>query len=300
MLSSRFGKMAYETFKILIIDDDPNVLKIYTQVFERQHYEVISAMRGDEGLKKAFQEAPDIALVDIMMPDMNGYEICARLRAASATSDMPIMIVTALDATRARQQAAEMGADDFLNKDEMLKAGEGRIKMLIKRRILAHTRSWLADLPGSVAADYALRTRLEAGWPLAACYFDLNGLAVYNAYTGFEEGDQLLWKLARTLISHVRERGDFAGYYGLDDFIVLTVPEDAEALVRSIVSDFAQATRDISYNLPQGVSVPLLSAAIVIVESGSSLHPGQIGGTGQSLLREAKADPANPIRIARL
>ena len=292
--------MAYETFKVLLIDDDPNILKTYRILLERQHYEVITATRGEEGLKKAFLEAPDIALVDIMLPDMNGYEICARLRAASAMSDIPILIVTALDATRARQQAMEMGADDFLNKDEMHKTGEGRIKMLIKRRILAHTRSWLADLPGGVAADYALRTRIEAGWPLAACYFDLNGLAAYNARASFEEGDQLLWKLARILIGHVQERGDFVGYYGQDDFIILTAPDDAEPMVRSIVSDFVQATRGTSCSSPQEASVPALSAAIVIVESGSSRHPGQVSGLGQSLLREAKADPASSVRIARL
>ncbi len=284
--------MAYETFKVLLIDDDPSILKVYSTLLERQHYEVITASRGEEGLKKAFQEAPDIALVDILLPDMNGYEICARLRAAPVTADMPILIVTALNATRARQQAMEMGADDFLNKDEMPKAGEGRIKMLIKRRILAHTRSWLADLPGSVAADYALRTRLEAGWPLAVCYLDLSGLAAYNASTSFEEGDQVLWKLARILRSHVQERGDLAGYYGLDDFIILTGPEDAEPMVRSIVSDYVQATRD--------VTAPLLVAGIVIVESGVGLHPAQVSSTGQMLLRQAKADPSNPFRIARL
>jgi len=294
--------MAYETFKVLIIDDDPLILKLYSKSLRAQHYEVIEATNGAEGLEKAFREEPDIVLVDIMMPEVDGYEVCSRLRTAPSTADIPIMILTALEGVAARQKAYEMGADDFVTKSGPAHNIDGYIKMLIKRRILAHTRSWLAELPGSVAADYSLRARLTAGLPLAACYLDLDGLAGFNARAGFPEGDRILWQLARILQDHIKKGavGDFVGYYGMDDFIILTTPERAEPLAQSIVQSFDAVMREGSGGLPTAGGFPTLSIGIVIVEGNQALHPGQISDLGRSLLRQAKAEPGSSIRVGRV
>jgi diguanylate cyclase (GGDEF)-like protein len=294
--------MAYETFKVLIIDDDRVILKLYGTSLRAQHYEVIEANDGADGLRKAFQEAPDIVLVDIMMPEVDGYEVCARLRSAPRTADIPIITLTALEGIAARQKAHEMGADDFVTKGGPPKNIDGRIKMLIKRRILAHTRSWLAELPGSVAADYSLRARLAAGLPVAACYLNLDGLAAFNERAGFQEGDRVLWQLARILLGKVAEEdgGDFVGYYGSDDFIILTTPERAEPLAQAVVRAFDATMREWSGGSPSAGGFPTLSIAIVIVEGGQAPHPGQVSDLGQSLLRQAKAEPGSAIRVARL
>lgn len=294
--------MAYDTFKILIIDDDPHAVKLYALALLKQHYEVIEATSGKAGLEKAFQEDPDLVLLDIMMPGMDGYEVCHRLRASPRTADIPIMILTGLSGTAARQKAAEVGADDFVTKGEDLARLDGRIKMLIKQRILARTRSWLAELDGGVAIDRALRARLAAGLPLAVCYLDINSLASLNEWAGFEAGERVLWQLARILQRRVKEenQGDHVGYYGMDDFVVLTTPERAEPLAQSVMQAFDAIMHDWNDGASSGTSVPTLSAGIVLIENGRTIHPGQVSHLGQTLLRQAKTTPEHPVQVGRL
>lgn len=299
--------MAYEMFKVLLVDDDPIVLKLYDKLLREAHYQVTTAINGDEALHKAFQESPDIVILDIMMPRLDGYQVCARLRSAPSTANLPIMILTALEGSTARQKAHEMGADDFLTKGEAVDSMEGRIKMLIKNCILAHTRSWLAELPGNVATEYTLRGRLSEGRPVAVCYLDLNGLNDFNERAGFQEGDRVLWHLARLLLAQVKERarGEFVGYYGQDDFVVLSTPDQVSSLAQAILHTFETALQGWGGSASHGW-FPALSIAAVIVERSDKspvrqgIHPGQISRLGQVLLKEAKAEPGSAIRTGHL
>ena len=155
--------MAYEMFTVLLVDDNQVTLRVYEKFLAAHHYRVVKAKDGAEALQKAFAERPDVILLDIMMPGLNGYEVCARLREAPSTADIPIIMLTALDRASARQKALEIGADDFIIKTEGMESVDGRIMMMLKKRIQTHTHSWLADLPGSAMLDYALRSHMEAG-----------------------------------------------------------------------------------------------------------------------------------------
>ncbi len=310
--------MAYETFKILIVDDDPSVLTAFRWLLQKYHYEIVEASDGEQGLRKAFGESPDVVLLDLMMPEMDGYEVCRRLRAAPSTQDLPIIVLTALSGTEARERVREMGADDYMTKTESAEMLDGRIKMLFKQRLLVHTRSWLADLPGSAEVDRVLRGRLAVRAPLGICYLDLDGLATFNATAGYGEGDHVLWRLARILLDRVGEenQGDLVGYCGLDDFVLITSPDRAESLASSILESYSRVS--------QGV-LPRLSIGIVLIQDaqmlskqqngrlggvfsnqvstgtrGKSIHPGQVSGLGLSLLREAKAGQDASVRIAHL
>ncbi|MBN1584063.1 MAG: response regulator [Anaerolineae bacterium] len=292
--------MAYEMFKVLLVDDDPIIIKLYDKLLRDNHYQVIVAQDGQEALNKAFAESPDIVLLDIMMPKLNGYEVCTRLRAAPCTADLPIIILTAMTGTSARQKAAEIGADDFITKGESIHNVEGRIKMLLKRHIDAHTKSWLADLPGSVSTEHALRSHLEAGFALAACYLDLKGLNAFCQLAGYQEGDRILWKLAQILQRHVREtnQGDFVGHTGADHFTILTTPGRAEQLADLIVQSFDAAMHEWA-GASQDI-LPRLSIAIVMLQDNRSVHPSQVYDTARVLLQEAQNDRSHTVRVARI
>jgi len=310
--------MAYETFKILIVDDDPSVLTAFRWLLQKYHYEIIEAGDGQEGLRKAFAESPDVVLLDLMMPKMDGYEVCRRLRAAPSTQNLPIIILTALSGTEARERVREMGADDYMTKSESAETLDGRIKMLFKQRLLAHTRSWLADLPGSTEVDRVLRSRLAERSPVGICYFDLDGLAAFNAAAGYGEGDHVLWRLARIMLDRVREQnqGDLVGYCGLDDFVLITSPERAESLASSIHESYVRASQGVFPRLSIGIALiqdaqtpsghqggrldGVFSNQVPAGERGKPIHPGQVSDLGLSLLREAKADPDLSICIAHL
>ena len=99
--------------KILVIDDEETTVQLIAILLERRGYEVIKAYRADEGLRKAYRNQPELVLLDIMMPDMDGWDVCKRLR---EMSDVPIIFLTARGETRDVVRGLEMGADDYVIK----------------------------------------------------------------------------------------------------------------------------------------------------------------------------------------
>jgi two-component system KDP operon response regulator KdpE len=99
--------------KILVIDDDETTMQLLTILLERRGFEVIKAQSAEEGLRKAYRHQPDLVLLDIMMPDMDGWEVCKRLR---EMSDVPIIFLTAKGDSKDVVKGLEMGADDYVVK----------------------------------------------------------------------------------------------------------------------------------------------------------------------------------------
>jgi two-component system KDP operon response regulator KdpE len=99
--------------KILIIDDEDMTVQLISILLERRGYEVIKAYRAEDGLRKAYRTHPDLILLDIMMPDMDGWEVCRRLR---ELSDVPIIFLTAKDDVRDEVKGLELGGDDYISK----------------------------------------------------------------------------------------------------------------------------------------------------------------------------------------
>ncbi len=99
--------------KILVVDDEETTVQLIAILLERRGYEVIKSYRADEGLRKAYSSQPDLVLLDIMMPDMDGWEVCKRLR---EMSDVPIIFLTARGEVRDVVRGLEMGADDYIIK----------------------------------------------------------------------------------------------------------------------------------------------------------------------------------------
>ena len=102
--------------KILIIDDDLDTLRLVGLMLQRQGYQITAATNGELGLEKAFEEKPDLILLDIMMPGMDGYEVTRRLRAKPETVDTPILMFTAKTQLDDKVAGFEVGADDYLTK----------------------------------------------------------------------------------------------------------------------------------------------------------------------------------------
>jgi pilus assembly protein CpaE len=101
---------------VLVIDDDGHTLRLLEFALTKAGHEVVTASRGEEGLQKAFQQPPDLAIIDLMMPQMDGYEVCRRLRQNERTADVLILVFTARIQEIDRQTALEAGADEFLTK----------------------------------------------------------------------------------------------------------------------------------------------------------------------------------------
>jgi CheY-like chemotaxis protein len=102
------------TAKILVVDDTPQNVKLLADVLQAKGYAVLTAADGPGALRKLSQEAPDLVLLDVMMPGMTGYEVCAKIRADPATALLPVVLVTALDPQQERVKGIEAGAMVFM------------------------------------------------------------------------------------------------------------------------------------------------------------------------------------------
>src|SRR5206468_4981303 len=102
--------------KILVVDDTPNNVLLLCDLVEAQGYSTIAAASGQEALAKIAADTPHLVLLDVIMPGMNGYDVCRTIRANPKTAILPVVMVTALDPSEERIKGLEAGADDFLTK----------------------------------------------------------------------------------------------------------------------------------------------------------------------------------------
>lgn len=147
--------------RILVVDDVPTNLKLLADLLTVKGYAVVTAGGGGEALAKVSAEHPDLVLLDVMMPDMNGYEVCRAIRANPATAILPVVMVTALDASEERVKGLEAGADDFLTKPVNHVELMARVRSLLRVKTLYDQLAELnASLEKRVAEQVAELERL--------------------------------------------------------------------------------------------------------------------------------------------
>jgi len=142
-----------DSYKVLLVDDDPNNLKVLQQIL-KDHFQLIFAINGEKALAAASEHSPDIILLDIMMPDMDGYQVCTRLKAAPATAHIPVIFVTAMGEMEDEARGFDVGAVDYIQKPV-----SGPI---VLRRVQTHLSLVRADELDSLARA-AIKMLGEAG-----------------------------------------------------------------------------------------------------------------------------------------
>jgi pilus assembly protein CpaE len=141
--------------RILIVDDDPIILQITAKVLAAAGYEIFKATSGPEALKQVDDIRPDLIILDVMMPEINGYEVCRRLRAKPVTAHLPIMMLTAQESLEEKVSGFEAGADDYMTKPFQPAELQARVKVLLRRALT--TDAAAAPLAGKVIAAFSLR-----------------------------------------------------------------------------------------------------------------------------------------------
>ncbi len=132
-ITSRIRNFSDTRPKILIIDDDMDSLLPLKRSLERENYKVVEAYNGQEGLLKAKTEIPDVILLDLMMPGMDGHEVCSRLKKEMAVKNTQIIMLTAKDDVGDKVMGLELGADDYVTKPFNLNELKARIKSALRR-----------------------------------------------------------------------------------------------------------------------------------------------------------------------
>lgn len=233
-----------EQIKILVVDDDPVLLRMVETFLKSAagNYSVLTASSGPEALELARETVPDLILLDLMMPGMDGITVCEHLRSNRTTYLIPVIMLTASASQIHRLDALRTGVDDYVSKPFDPEELEARIQGLIRRIRLSRASNPLTGLPGNLAIEHEINKRLaREGELLACCYVDLDNFKAYNDHYGFEKGDEVIKLVARVLIEVADQSGndnDFVGHIGGDDFIYLTTPEMMESILDKIVERF--------------------------------------------------------------
>lgn len=234
------------TTRILIADDEKSVRQLLELVLQGQGYEVIAANNGDELVRLAQEFTPDLVLVDLMMPGLDGYEAIRQMRNDTRTAHIPMIILTARSAPNDVVTGFETGADDYITKPFNIPELLARIKGQLRRAAQQPVRNPLTGLAGNILLTEELKFRLKRGDPFALLYIDMDNFKAFNDTYGFARGDRVIRLLADVASAAVRDHGtstDFIGHIGGDDFTILTALKDIEQFCLQLIQVFDTQVR---------------------------------------------------------
>jgi len=228
--------------RLLVVEDDPdisNMLKIY---FSGLDYNVDVALRGNDALEKTRQVLPHLIILDIMLPDIDGYEVCRALRTSTRTSHIPVIFLTQKDERSDKLQGLELGADDYITKPFDIEELKLRVQGAIRRSERESLTDPRSGLPAGRLIEEQLRRIIrEEDWALID--LRINHFAAFNDVYGFVAGDDVLRFAAMLLGEVVDEFGspnDFIGHAGGDNFIVISTDEAAPKIIKTLKERFAE------------------------------------------------------------
>ncbi len=209
---------------LLVIEDDPDTSALLGVYFGGHNYQVDTATRGDEGLVAARRLLPDLVLLDINLPDMNGIDVCGRLRASPRTSHIPIIFLTEKNSLSERVSGLSAGAQDYVTKPFDLEELRLRIQNLIARSARENVLDPRSSLPtGAWVDDQLRRAHDRPGWHVLECRLD--SFQPFVDSNGFVAGDDVLHFAGQLLLDLIRELGtpeDFVGHPAHDTFLIIT------------------------------------------------------------------------------
>ena len=228
--------------RLLVVEDDfdiANMLRIY---FTGQQYDVDIAPRGSDALEKTRQNLPHLIILDIMLPDIDGFEVCRILRTNSRTSHVPIIFLTQKDERSDKLQGLELGADDYITKPfdiEELKLRVHRAITRAEQQSLTDPRSGLPS--GRLIEEQLRRIIRQQGWALMD--IRLNHYQSFREVYGFVAGDDALRFTAMLMGEVVDDFGspnDFIGHAGDDNFIIISTEEAIPEISQTLRTRFAE------------------------------------------------------------
>jgi DNA-binding response OmpR family regulator len=228
--------------RLLIVEDDVDISTMLRIYFSGQGFEVDTALRGSVALEKTRQNLPHLIILDIMLPDIDGFEVCRILRTHTRTSHVPIIFLTHKDQRGDKLQGFELGADDYITKPFDIE----ELKLRVQRAITRAEQQSLTDprsgLPaGRIIEDQLRQVIRRSNWILMD--IRINHYEPFKEVYGFVAADDLIRFTAVLMNEVVEESGtinDFIGHAGGDNFIIVTSKEAASPIQQNLKARFAE------------------------------------------------------------
>ncbi len=234
--------MQSDVGKILIVDDDKFMFRVVADFLEKDGFVVYGAEDFNTAMEQIYVITPDIILLDVVLPQMNGYEICRLLRNDTRTSHLPIIMLTSKGQTEDKVAGLEAGADDYVTKPFDPPELIARVKTHLRRAKQEKSFNPLTGLPGNILIEEEIKHRVEGEkCKFAVLYLDLDNFKAYNDVYGFLKGDEVIKFFAHIIEKIVKEEGnpeDFIGHIGGDDFIAITTPDRVDDICQKVINQF--------------------------------------------------------------
>ena len=226
---------------ILVVDDDEDIANFVAFNLKVHGFEVLVARDGKDALDVVEQRRPDLAVIDWMMPRMDGVELTQKLRADPLTSALPVIMLTARGMTVDKIAGLTAGVDDYLVKPFDTAELLARVSSTLRRNKEFREVSPLTGLPGNARVRREIVDRMRSGADFAVGYIDIDRFKSVNDVYGFDRGDEFITALARSMhraVSTLGKPSIFMGHIGGDDFVFICTPEQVLPLTKGTVIDF--------------------------------------------------------------
>jgi len=262
--------------RILIVEDDFDISNMLHIFFTGHGYEVQVAARGNDALEMCRKQLPDLVVLDIMLPDMDGYAVCKEMRTTTRTSHIPIIFLTQKDERSDRIAGLELGADDYITKPFDIEELKLRVGTAIRTHQRLNMTNPTTGLPSARLIEDQLRSLMRTNnWTLLLIGID--NLAAFNDVYGFVAGDEVMRFAAMLLNDVINQHGtleDFVGHASSDTFILTTMAEDPEKLRdqlrkrfdEEILAHYNFMDREQGHiTMPDGSAAPVMRLSIGMV-----------------------------------
>jgi diguanylate cyclase (GGDEF)-like protein len=234
--------------RVLVADDDPDILTVVKINFELDGFEVDSAVDGEDALQKATADPPDVIVLDIMMPRMDGLTALHRLRSQASTANIPIILLTARGLPEDRVRGLELGADDYITKPFDITELAARVRSVLRRTQAARDLSPLTGLPGNFKITAEIEKCISSKQDFALVHGDLDNFKAFNDHYGFMRGDEVIRFCAKCFheaADNLAIENAFVGHIGGDDFVAIIPPEVSESFAKEVIERFDDGILDL-------------------------------------------------------
>jgi DNA-binding response OmpR family regulator len=251
------------THRLLLIEDDYDVAEMLLMYFFSHQYEVFHADSGEAGIEMARGKFPNVILLDVMLPDMDGYDVCSKLRQMSLTKYIPTIFLTQRDERASKVKGLELGADDYIVKPFDIDELRLRVQGSIRRATRESLHEARTGLPTGPLVDEELHRRQNASALGTPIQLGVDSFKAYGEVYGFMAANEVFGFAARVIQEVVSKMGtpnDFVGVVE-DRFIVLTHASTPAELTASIQQKFTEGVK-VFYSFTD------------IEQEGITLHPG--------------------------
>jgi diguanylate cyclase (GGDEF)-like protein len=278
--------------KILLVDDQPLNIQVLYQAFAADH-ELCMATSGAQALQVCASQHPDLILLDIEMPGMDGFEVCRRLKADVATRDIPVIFVTAHIDDEAQMRGLDLGAVDFISKPINIQIVRARVNIHLTLKAQADLlRRWayIDGLTGVHNRRY-FDERLSREWdravrsnsPLSVLMLDVDFFKRYNDHYGHQAGDDCLRRVANALENGLKRPADLLARYGGEEFVCL-LPDTDLSGAQQVADELGARVTGLQIEHADSAV-----AAFVTISVGVCCKPAGVQGSAVELLGQADA-----------